>query len=334
MNDDTVEVPDAPDVPGLVFRRYRGDEDLPVLVEIYEAVAREDAFDWVLTVDRLKNEYENMPNFDPLEDVVIAEVDGRAVGYSQVRWFHEAEGILATAHRERVRPGWRGNGITRALLSLNTSRAREMAEIHAEGAWRMGTMTSDTEVHRTGVLEAAGYHKERWYLEMLRDLREPIQEFPLPEGIQVRPVEPNEQRKVFDALWEAFRGSWAFREVDEKDWTGFQGSPEFQPERWVVGWDDEVVAGAVFCWVDELENERFGRFWGYNDEVGVTEGYRRRGLAKALLSRSLALLRELRMEYANLGVDTQNPADALGLYESQGYVVRKVHYDMIRPMGP
>jgi GNAT superfamily N-acetyltransferase len=333
MTGEGLRVPDGLDVPGLHFRRFRGEEDLLSLVEVYEAVAREDAFDWVLTVDRLRNEYEGLPNFDPNEDVVIAEVNGKAVGYAQIYWFQEVEGIFAAAHRERVLPQWRGRGITRALLAINTSRARELAGMHAEGDWRMGTMTSDTEVHRTRVLESSGYNKERWYLEMLRDLREPIEEFPLPEGIEVRPVEVDDQRKVFEALWEAFRGSWAFREMDEKDWTGFQGSPEFQPEHWVVGWDGEVVAGVVFSWVDQLENQRYGRLWGYNDEVGVTEGYRRRGLAKALLSRSLVILRELGMEYANLGVDTQNPADALGLYESQGYVVRKEHYDMIRPMG-
>jgi ribosomal protein S18 acetylase RimI-like enzyme len=33
-----------------------------------------------------------------------------------------------------------------------------------------------------------------------------------------------------------------------------------------------------------------------------------------------------------LGVDTQNPADAIGLYRSQGYVVRKEFYDLVRPM--
>lgn len=335
MNDDTVQVPpEAKDVPGLVLRRYRGEEDLQLLVDVYEDVARADNFDWVLTVERFKNEYDNLPNFDPREDVVIAEVDGRAVGYSQVRWFYEADGIFATPHRERVRPDFRGLGLTRALLSVNTERAKELATLHAKGPWRMGTITSDTEVHRKGVLEASGYHTERWYLELLRDLREPIEEFPLPEGIAVRPAGPEDRRRVFEAMWESFRGSWAFREMDEKDWTGFRGSPEFQPERWVVGWDGDVVAGVVFCWIDELENEQHGRLWGYNDAVGVTEGYRQRGLAKALISLSLVLLRELGMEQANLGVDTKNPADAMGLYEGLGYKVRKEHYDLIRPMDP
>jgi GNAT superfamily N-acetyltransferase len=304
------------------------------MVEVYDAVYEEDGLDYVVTVDRLRTEYENLPNFDPSEDVVLAEVDGEAVGYCQIRWFQEVDGPLSTAHRERVRPDWRGRGITRALLEINTSRARELARAHAEGPWRMGTITADTEVHRTRLLEASGYHKERWYLEMLRDLGEPIGEVPLPEGIEVRPVPPEARRGVFEAMWEAFRGSFAFREMDEKDWTGFLESPEYQPDLWVVGWDGDEVAGSVISWIDAEENARHERLWGYNDSVAVGHAYRRRGLAKALLARSLVVLRDQGMEHARLGVDTQNPADALTLYSSQGYVVFKEFYDLVRPMDP
>jgi GNAT superfamily N-acetyltransferase len=275
---DEVQLPEGTsDVPGLVLRRYRGDEDLGPMVDVFEAVAGQDGLEWVLTVDRLKNEQDNMPNFDPRQDVVLAEMDGEVVGYSQIYWFMEPNGKFATPHRERVRPEWRSKGIGRALLSINTVRARELAQAHARGPWRMGTVTADTEVHRTRLLEASGYKKERWYLELLRDLREPIEEFPLPEGIEVRPTPPEAQRKVFQAMWEAFRGSWAFREMDEGDWNGFLGSSEFQPELWVVGWDGDVVAGSVFCWIDGLENDRYGRLWGYNDSVAVSEAYRELG---------------------------------------------------------
>jgi len=120
--------------------------------------------------------------------------------------------------------------------------------------------------------------------------------------------------------------------MTEKDWTGLIGSPEFSPDLWVVGWDGDEVAGSVFCWIDEEENARHHRLWGYNDDIAVTKEYRRRGLAKALTSRSLVILRDLGMEYANLSVDTKNPADALGLYTALGYKVHKEHIDLVRPM--
>ncbi len=311
-----VEVPGAPAIPDLVFRRYRGDEDLPLLVEVFNAAAETDGLDWLVTVDRLKVEYDNLPNFDPRNDVVIAEVDG----------------TFAAGHRERLVPEWRGKGIMRAQLAINEARAKELAAAHATGPKRMGTVTVESEVHRLRMLESVGFEKKRWYYEMLRDLREPIEVHPMPEGLEVRPVEPAEYRKIFNAVWEAFRDSWGFREMTEKNYQRFVQGPEFQPQHWVVAWDGDVVAGSVFCWVLEEENRKFGRLWGYNDDIAVTKSYRRRGLARAMTSRSLVILRDLGMEHANLGVDTQNPANALGLYESLGYKVRMTAFDLIRPM--
>ena len=53
--------------------------------------------------------------------------------------------------------------------------------------------------------------------------------------------------------------------------------------------------------------------------------WRRRGLARALIARSLRLLQELGMEEAALGVDAENPNSALRLYESMGFRTVKQH---------
>jgi len=330
--EDVIEVPDAPPVPSLTFRRYRGDEDIPLIVEVFDAVAEADGFDWSLTVDRIKVEYDNTPNFDPRNDVVIAEVDGTAVGYTHIRWFKEPDGTFAAAHRERLVPEWRGKGIMRAQLAINEARAAELAAAHATGPKRMATYTAETESHRCRMLEQAGFEVKRWYYEMLRDLREPIEVHPMPDGLELRSVHHDDHRRIFDAHWEAFRDSWTFREMTEKDYQGFLKGPEFHPDLWVVAWDGDVVAGSVISWVIPEENRKFGRLWGYNDGIAVSKAYRRRGLARAMTSRSLVILRDLGMEYASLGVDTQNPANALGLYESLGYELRKTFFDLIRPM--
>jgi ribosomal protein S18 acetylase RimI-like enzyme len=314
------------------MRRYRGDEDLPALVKVIEGVFKEDGLEWVMTVERLKNEYDNLPGFDPMNDVVLAMVDDQTVGYCQVRWFEEPNGKFAAGHREKVLPKWRGRGIARALLAVNTVRARELMADHARGPARMGTVVADTEVDRLAMLEAAGYQKERYYLEMLRDLGQPIEVLPMPADIEVRPPKEEDLRRVLEAQWEAFRDSWSFREMTDKDWTGFLASPEFQPDLWVVGWDGDVIAGSVFSWIDNEENDRYHRQWGYNDGIAVTKEYRRRGLARALTSRSLVILRDAGMQFACLSVDTQNPADAMGLYSALGYTVHKEHIDLIRPM--
>jgi ribosomal protein S18 acetylase RimI-like enzyme len=57
------------------------------------------------------------------------------------------------------------------------------------------------------------------------------------------------------------------------------------------------------------------------DSVFVRRPWRRRGLAAALVGRSLALLRDRGMTSAWLGVDADNPTGALGVYERAGFEV-------------
>ncbi len=68
-----------------------------------------------------------------------------------------------------------GKGIMRAQLAINEARAEELAAAHATGPKRMGTVTAESEVHRLRMLESVGFERKRWYYEMLRDLRDPIQ---------------------------------------------------------------------------------------------------------------------------------------------------------------
>jgi ribosomal protein S18 acetylase RimI-like enzyme len=66
-------------------------------------------------------------------------------------------------------------------------------------------------------------------------------------------------------------------------------------------------------------NERFGRKLGYTEDISVRRPWRKRGVARALISRSIKLHKDLGMTEVALSVDTENPSGALQLYESMGY---------------
>jgi ribosomal protein S18 acetylase RimI-like enzyme len=56
----------------------------------------------------------------------------------------------------------------------------------------------------------------------------------------------------------------------------------------------------------------------------VRRPWRKQGLARALIARSMRLLQEQGMTEAGLGVDAQNPNGALRLYEGLGFrVIRR-----------
>ena len=60
---------------------------------------------------------------------------------------------------------------------------------------------------------------------------------------------------------------------------------------------------------------------GWLQSVFTRRPWRRRGLATALIARSLVVLRERGQTSAALGVDADNPSGALGLYEGLGFAV-------------
>src|SRR5437868_11452076 len=83
----SISVPDAPAIPGLSFRHFRGDEDYPALLEINTGSKIADGLDYDLhTLETLRHVYGSTHNHDPRTDVLIAEVDGKMVAYNRVYW--------------------------------------------------------------------------------------------------------------------------------------------------------------------------------------------------------------------------------------------------------
>jgi ribosomal protein S18 acetylase RimI-like enzyme len=137
----------------------------------------------------------------------------------------------------------------------------------------------------------------------------------------VRPVQLEHYRAIWEAECEAFRDHWGNEAVDESDFARWSDArrPTFQPHLWQVAWDGDQVAGMIRNYIDHETNAHFNRQRGYTEDISVRRPWRRRGLARALLARSLRVLRDEGMSEAALGVDTANPSGALRLYEDMGF---------------
>ncbi len=128
---DSIEISDAPAIPGLGFRHFRGPSDYPHMVAVIMASVEADQIEHVETVEKTANTYEHLSNSDPYQDMIIAEIDGEVIGYSRGEWFEEADpraymyifnGFLA--------PAWRRKGIGRVMLRWMESRLRQIAAGH------------------------------------------------------------------------------------------------------------------------------------------------------------------------------------------------------------
>lgn len=327
-----IVLPDAPPIPELIFRPFQGESDYPGMVAVFEASKEIDRFDWVITVDDVRREFDHLTNCDPYRDMLVAEIDGRMVAYSRV-WWEESDGDRIYTFIGLLVPAWRRKGIGRAMIRHAERRLREIAREHpAERDKYLQRGVVDSEVGLEALLRNEGYEPVRYGFSMVRPTSQPLPEAPLPEGLQVRPVRDEDLRQIIEASDEAFRDHWGYRPLTENDVQHWMGDRAFDPSLWQVAWEGDQVAGGVLGYLDPAENEEQARKRGYTECVWVRRPWRRRGLARALLVRSIAMFVDMGMEETALGVDTQNPHGALRLYESVGYRVERRHATYRKPL--
>jgi mycothiol synthase len=299
-----------------------------------------DGLDETTTGEVLANEILHDPRIDPPRDLSVVELGGTAVGYvARWRWIEEASGDAILSHRCYLAPAIRRRGVGRAILAATEAAlASDPLQPVGGGSRRWyETWADDGAAGARALLAAEGYEPVRWFFLMLRPTLEAIPDLPLPGGIEVRPVlDRSGAWPVMRADDDAFRDHWGYTPTLPEDMEGYLDDPRQDVGLWQVAWDDDEVAGSVLPLVDDADNERFGRRRGWIDSVSVRRPWRRRGVARALLVRGLAALRERGLDEAILGVDADNPQGALGLYESVGFALhrRSVVYRKEAPPAP
>lgn len=317
-----IAVPDAPPIAALTFRGYRGPADHPEMVRVSNA-AREADHDFNSgSVEDMDIAYANMTNSDPGRDVLIAEIGGRLVAYSRVEWMDNNDGGRVYNSFGFVDPAWRRHGLGRAMLHHDERRLVGIAASHQTDRPRwLASWGSDQDAGNTTLLLGEGYVAARHFYEMVRPGLDAIEDAPLPAGLEVRPAREADLRTIFSADNEAFRDHWGSVDESDEGFRRWSGSPTFDASLLVVAWDGDQVAGAVVNEIDPALNARRGLQRGVLAQVFTRRPWRRRGLARALVARSLVLLRERGMTSAVLGVDTTNPQDAVHLYETAMFSV-------------
>lgn len=331
--DDLIVVAGAPTLPGLSFRRFRGEKDFPAMVAVIEGSTQADGIDHTDTVENVAATYRHLVNCDPQKDMVFAEIKGKVIGFSRIWWVLKSDGTRAFMHFALLLPEWRGKGIRRAMLRHNERRMREIAPVDPnEGPCVIETWAAETEVDWNSLLVSEGYKPVRYLFEMVRPNLNEIPDLPLPAGIEVRPAMPQHYRRIWDAQAEAFQDHWGATEWRDEWFEMWQERPIFNPQLWQVGWDGDEIAGMILNFIDQDENREYHRKRGYTENISVRRPWRRRGLARALLARSLKVLRDHGMTQAALGVDAENISGALGLYEGIGFRTVKRHTIYHKPL--
>jgi mycothiol synthase len=252
-----------------------------------------------------------LPRLVPDEDLWLVETpSGELAGYALVWMEDPPNGFVAD---QTVHPAHRGHGLSELLLELSESRAARAAGPATGGApANLGVWTHEDDTERRALYDRQSFRYVRTFLRLEVDLGEPSAAPVWPAGITVRGFRRRrDEAAVHAAAEEAFQDHWRPATMDLDEWLAFRFTrPDLDLGLWWVAWDDAEVAGSLLAFESPLG--------GYIDSLFVRRPWRGRGLGRALLREAFAELRRRGIRRAYLGVDSENPTGAMGLYESVG----------------
>jgi mycothiol synthase len=272
----------------------------------------------VATTEEELGRFWNSPGFNLETDAWVVETQaGKIVGYEE---FYDRHAHAALSGDGYVHPDYKGLGIGTSLLRALTARAHEeikLAEPDLRVFIRNAMIAGD--VSACQMHEAEGYRPIRfsWHMEIM--LAEPPRAPAWPAGIELRPyVREEHDQAVFEAHEEAFSDHWGHMPGTFEHWQHHvSGRDDLDPSLWFIAWDvrSAEIAGYSLC--------RYRMGIGWVGSLGVRRPWRKRGLARALIARSLRIQKEQGMTESALGVDSENISGATRIYEACGFRVVK-----------
>jgi mycothiol synthase len=313
----------------LSFRGVEGKNDYPLLLEIFQKSRQADHQEEVTTLENIAESYKPSDTFDPARDAFIAFLtkNKTAVGYSRLGWYSSSKDTKLFYQISHLKPEYRDalgsnpdRGIWQMMVRNNERRLLEMANEHPSPHRYLQAWASDYQRDWIEVLESLDYKVVRRFNNMLIQL-DSIPNIPLPPRFEIRPVKPEHMHCIWEAQKEMNVGMFENVEEDwmEEKYQAWLDEPSHIPRYWQVAWEGSQLAGMVLSRIDEKENQQKNRKHAYTEHIFVRPQWRKQGLASALISQSLAVLRENGMHESELGVDSENESSAFRLYENIGF---------------
>ncbi len=228
----------------------------------------------------------------------------------------EASGGTARAYLEGgVDAEHRHQGIGSAVLDWELARAHEVLA-GRPGPGRLVVHVEDDMPDSVRMLTERGFQPRRYYTELRRDLANELPEARLPRPLDLVRWTSELDEQVRLAHNSSFDDHWVSEPMSAESWA--LGRSYFVPEWSFIVLDRTSDRAQV---VGYLLSSRYEQDWpslgwseGYIDLLGVRPEWRGRGIATALVTRAMRAYAADGMQFASLGVDTEQPGAVFGLY--------------------
>lgn len=218
-----------------------------------------------------------------------------------------------------VDPDYRGQGIGRHLLGWEVERGAEsLADCDPEIPWYLRTAEFDWIEDNQRLYRRFGIEPVRYMSEMLRAINGPVV-VRRAEGVEIIPWDRTLDEKTRLAMNETFADHWGSTPMDTEAFAHFIERSAVRLDISFQAVDGDQVVGYSINGFFPDDEKMTGRREGWVRSLGVRRPWRSRGVASALLEHSFNAFFEAGMSHSILGVDTENPTGALGVYERLGY---------------
>lgn len=317
---------------GVSWRRATFD-DVDAIVELSAAIATADHPEWTETRDEIAEELGHSW-IDLAADSVIGESGGEVVAAGLQIAPPDPETIVRSIAFGGVHPAHRGRGIGRALTEWHRTRGRQhLAATDLELPGWIMFYVEERNTSQLRLAERLGLPLARYFTKMKRDLSLDIPDLRLPEVLHLVTPTRADSARILEAKNDAFRDHWGSQPSTVEGWNSMMGQPTMRFDLSVIALDGDAVAGFVLTQVYPDDFASQGYVGGYIPLVGVTRGWRRKGVAPALLAAALRRHREEGHEKVALDVDSENPTGALSLYTGMGFVAESRSVAFVETFG-
>jgi mycothiol synthase len=259
---------------------------------------------------------------------VLRAPDGTVVAVAVVR-LPPGDGRTQVELAGAVHPDWRGRGLGRELLGWQISRAREIRQAVApdDAGWSAHTGAELGDHASVRLYQRFGMTPVRYWFSMVADTAA-APAVPPPDGLRMEPYAARHEPVLHRAHMEAFADHWQFHHRTLAEWAPLTVRSEpFRPDLSRLAFDRDELAGYLLGYRDAAPDRL------YIGQVGVRPGWRRRGLAGALLAEVLAAAAAAGLTRAGLGVDADSPTGAVGVYQRVGFTVESRAVTYATPLG-
>lgn len=246
----------------------------------------------------------NQPGCKPLEDIFLAWIGDSLAGYAEVHREVEISRAVVTGG---VLQKFRLQGIGTALINQIQSHTEnlKLRTLHVD------VPEGDQSTYR--LLTKLGFYHVRTHLHLQRMSTPLNNSNPLfPKNLEIRLIKDNEFYGLTRLQNEVFEGTWGF----------CPNSPD-QIRYRILDLHKDPDPVMILL----IENTMVGYCWSHTEGpgkpaqlgmLGVSIGYRGRGLGKLVTNAAIGHLLELKPSHINITVDDQN-TPAVRLYTELGF---------------